>query len=292
MKARKQFPRVENLEIRDVPATFFNVPTSGLPVLTVVEPTTPSSNVTLVSRELRIEGSQTADTISIRRTGINELSVRTDGGLGLHINRFNLSDISKVRVNARDGNDKVFVDAVGVDLPITAFGGNGDDLMQGGGVNDILHGGDGNDTLEGRAGPDSLFGGIGNDLLFGGDGVDTLEGFFGNDQLFGGDSNDTLKGGAGNDLLDGGNGNDNLNGGSGFDQLFGRAGNDRLDGGYDGIADRLEGGTGADTFVVHKKIKFLGWTTFNEDIVDRRSSEGDKIDNDHHLFGPSFGRGE
>jgi serralysin len=66
----------------------------------------------------------------------------------------------------------------------------------------------------------------------------------GNDTLYGRSTNDTLIGNAGNDTLYGEAGNDYLNGGPGNDYLDGYASFNRAD------FDTLEGGTGADTFVL------------------------------------------
>ncbi|MEG4213430.1 peptidoglycan DD-metalloendopeptidase family protein [Microcoleus sp. S13_B4] len=66
----------------------------------------------------------------------------------------------------------------------------------------------------------------------------------GNDTLYGRSTNDTLIGNGGNDTLYGETGNDYLNGGAGNDYLDGYASFNSPD------FDTLEGGTGADTFVL------------------------------------------
>ncbi|MEG5037130.1 CHAP domain-containing protein [Microcoleus sp. AT3-D2] len=66
----------------------------------------------------------------------------------------------------------------------------------------------------------------------------------GNDTLYGRSTNDTLIGNAGNDTMYGEAGNDYLNGGPGNDYLDAYASFNRAD------FDTLEGGTGADTFVL------------------------------------------
>jgi Ca2+-binding RTX toxin-like protein len=88
----------------------------------------------------------------------------------------------------------------------------------------------------------------------------------GNDTLRGGTGADMLYGGTGDDVLIGWGGNDYLNGGDGADVLWGdgyitqnflivkhfnppNPGADYLDGSFDGDADLLYGGLGADTFV-------------------------------------------
>ena len=83
-------------------------------------------------------------------------------------------------------------------------GGNGNEILTGGGGDDTLNGGNRNDTLNGGAGIDTLNGGNGNDIVVGGPGDDTA--FLGNgNDLFRwnpGDGNDTVDGGNGFDTLD------------------------------------------------------------------------------------------
>ena len=67
-------------------------------------------------------------------------------------------------------------------------------------------------TLFGGGGNDTLTGGVANDRLEGGSGRDVLSGGAGNDQIFGQNDDDTLVGGDGTDSLDGGNGHDDLTG--------------------------------------------------------------------------------
>lgn len=156
-----------------------------------------------------------------------------------------------------DGNDFLATAASGFDV---IEGGRGNDTLffsgptalgnlYGGDGNDQLTGGILNDYLEGGAGTDGLSGFAGDDKLYGGDSADRLNGDDGNDTLYGGDGDDGglinitvgrnlavsvapgLFGGAGNDFLDGGNGNDRLDGEDGNDMLVGGTGNDTLNGG-------------------------------------------------------------
>ncbi len=176
---------------------------------------------------------------------------------------------NKVLSGGKNGKDELIGGAwddimfgfAGDDLLI---GNGGHDLLVGGTGNDQLRGGDGNDTLRGEGGDDDLLGGIGNDLLyggadndaltggdgFGGDGNDTLYGEGGNDNLQGGNGEDSLDGGSGNDTVFGGENNDTLIGGTGVDDFYGGGGDDVLDA-ADGAVDAvIEGGLGADTFLI------------------------------------------
>ncbi|HLP88021.1 MAG TPA: SBBP repeat-containing protein [Nostocaceae cyanobacterium] len=128
----------------------------------------------------------------------------------------------------------------------TFFAGGGDDVLIGGNGTNYFDGGIGNDTLNGGSGSDTLIGGLGNDTLNGNDGNDTLMGDAGADTLNGGNGADRLFGGADNDTLTGGSGNDALNGDAGNDVLTGV----NLATFGVGEIDTLNGGIGADTFVL------------------------------------------
>jgi len=137
---------------------------------------------------------------------------------------------------------------------IEAYGGSGNDTINGSGANDLLYGdtadafiglptlsnpslapydasGDGNDVLMGFAGNDMLVGNGGNDQLFGGSGADTLDGGAGNDFLYGGPRGtgalDNLTGGAGSDVFVLSYSQDSTNGGAGFwPQFLAKTGQD------------------------------------------------------------------
>ena len=74
--------------------------------------------------------------------------------------------------------------------------------------NDVIRGNSLANVLNGRGGNDYIYGGSGNDVLYGGDG---------NDHLFGEAHVDKLFGGNHNDWLDGGDGVDEVSGGIGLD---------------------------------------------------------------------------
>jgi len=95
----------------------------------------------------------------------------------------------------------------------------------------------------------------GDDIITGNSSSNSLTGLGGNDKLYGLDGNDTLYGEGGNDYLNGGAGNDYLDGYSS------KPGSPDL--------DTLEGGLGADTFVLgnsRQKMFYLG--TGQATIVD------------------------
>jgi len=131
----------------------------------------------------------------------------------------------------------------------------------------------------------TAFGGAGNDILRGGHNDDVLVGGDGNDQIFAREGNDYLYGGNGNDVLRGGQGDDHLYGGAGYDDLFGALGNDYLDGGRDGVADKLTGGDGADTFVFFSLGKAGSRPHEITDLTGADKIDISNIDADTHTDG-------
>jgi hypothetical protein len=146
---------------------------------------------------------------------------------------------------------------------------DGDDVLNGDGLANVICGLLGNDTINGGGGNDTLFGDAcglkaktvfgaravagGNDKLSGDDGNDTLYGGPGNDSLKGGKGNDKLFGGRGNDTLDGGPGNDTLNGGKGRNKYNGGTGNDTVNA-KNGTKETVDCGAGKrDKATVDKK---------------------------------------
>jgi Ca2+-binding RTX toxin-like protein len=84
-----------------------------------------------------------------------------------------------------------------------------------------MSGGEGNDTLMGGPLDDLIIGGPGDDILFGDRGEDLVLGSSGNDQIFGEGGRDNLVGQDGDDRLDGGGNEDILYGMRGADHLIG-----------------------------------------------------------------------
>lgn len=108
-----------------------------------------------------------------------------------------LSGLSRVRIDAGDGDDIVRMSA-----------GPLDSTIDGGPGNDTLYGSTGTDSLIGRDGNDVLHGNGDSDWLVGGEGDDGLDGGPGDDRLIGDGGDDRMTGGVGNDVLFGGPGDD------------------------------------------------------------------------------------
>jgi hypothetical protein len=135
--------------------------------------------------------------------------------------------VTAARADMGDGKDTF--SAVGLPLPVTADGGDGADLLEGGLLADGLDGGAGADGIGGGAGDDTVTGGSGDDALDGDGGADTVKGGDGADIADGGaSSGDAVDGGAGADLLQGGPGEDTVDGGAGDDVLSPGGGDDAL----------------------------------------------------------------
>jgi Ca2+-binding RTX toxin-like protein len=94
--------------------------------------------------------------------------------------RFSRYAVGRVDFYGNGGND-TFRNLTAI--PTIAYGGVGNDWIEGGSGNDVLDGGDGADVLIGGFGNDALYGGFGNDALYGGYGVDYLNGGYDNDYM-------------------------------------------------------------------------------------------------------------
>src|SRR5438034_210462 len=88
------------------------------------------------------------------------------------IQRFPIAQITRIDVQASDGNDRVEVQSVNGEVMLPAFlhGADGNDTLIGGADNDLLDGGSGNDSIVGNAGNDTDNGGPGDDIASGGAG--------------------------------------------------------------------------------------------------------------------------
>ena len=163
----------------------------------------------LVGGVLYIVGSNSSDIVAITKVGSCIVVLATFNSNNPMT--FNESAVTDIQVRMRGGND-IVVTTPNVTKTMTIDGGDGKDLLTGGGGRNLILGGSGNDVLYGDGGDDVLLGGTGNDDLFGGSG---------NDVLVGGDGNDVLRGGTGRDVLIGSQDDDCLDGGADEDVLIG-----------------------------------------------------------------------
>ncbi|MBW7900131.1 MAG: hypothetical protein H3C26_01520 [Rhodocyclaceae bacterium] len=234
--------------------------------------------------------SETGDQVTILRYFTEDGSLNPDGVTRIRFDDGSTLSYETIQAKSRlgsDGNDIIYGYKVGEVLnggngSDVIFGYGGDDTIFGGAGDDTyLTGGDGNDTLYGEAGNDCLWGDAGDDLLDGGEGNDdlhgdggnnTLIGGLGNDRLWGGDEADVLDGGSGDDWLWGNGGDDALHGGAGNDYLWADAGDDLLDGGEGD--DNLYGGSGNDALYGGAGNDYL-WGDAGDNLLD--GGEGDDV---------------
>ncbi|QDU89087.1 Hemolysin, chromosomal [Pirellulimonas nuda] len=119
--------------------------------------------VAITSGTLRVElpnalvGQVVADAIRLER--IDVVDPLTSGGI----------------VIRGHGGDDDIIAATDVAFSLLVFGGDGDDILEGGAAPGVLFGGDGDDTLIGGDGDDELYGGSGFDIYDGGLGIDIAD---------------------------------------------------------------------------------------------------------------------
>lgn len=210
---------------------------------------------------LFVGGTGAANVIQLTSSTPGPITTTIDG-----VNEGTFSPTGGIYIYAGPGSDVVQL-VPPVNQPTRVEAGTGDDVVYGGGGNDILLGQDGadalfgmggNDTIDGGDGLDRLYGLEGDDALVGGLGNDFLYGGNGDDQFYAGDGHDYLYGEAGNDLLLGGAGNDWLDAGSGNDIAIGGLGKDTLNG-VDGEDLLIGGSTASDNNSIQLHNLWVAW---------------------------------
>ncbi len=139
---------------------------------------------------LTVNGTKASDKIALRlqagQPDILQIDVGDDGSADFNFER---SEIAKINVEAKAGNDLVRIDennGLFTDtIPTTIDGGQGNDTIAGGKGIETLLGGPGNDSIDGNGGNDLALLGAGNDTFVWdpGDGSDTVEGQGGADSM-------------------------------------------------------------------------------------------------------------
>jgi hypothetical protein len=172
------------------------------------------------------------------------------------------SAVRTITVYGHNGRDGIYMATAPVG--VTAYGGEGNDVIEGSEFDDRIYTGNGGGWAIGRRGNDHIeAAGTDSYSIWGGDGTDVLLGGSGNDMMYGGDGNDTMYGRGGDDRMWGDAGNDRLYGGVGNDTLSGGAGHDGLFGGAG--TNVLTGGTGTD--------RFLTWNGGTHTITDQAGED-------------------
>ena len=231
--------------------------------------------------ELRRPGTpDETDTFTVTQLAPGVFDVE-GGGL---VNRY--SGVRSILFDGGQEHDSLILTSAsgpnGVDVPLVAYGGPGQDFIIGGAKDDEIYGGAQNDTIAGAGGNDIIYGGSGHDVIEGNNGDDEINGGPNDDTIYGdtprkdGFSDpdapisilnhgsvgvpgvdtgvDTIEGNGGADTIRGGGGKDVIKGGSGSDFIYGQDDNDTLDGGSGN--DWIEGGNGTDTRPMGDKGSF------------------------------------
>ncbi|MBU6398761.1 MAG: hypothetical protein KGS61_00450, partial [Verrucomicrobia bacterium] len=136
---------------------------------------------------------------------------------------FPANQVTSIFADAGTGNDSIQIDA-GVNVPVTIYGGPGNDQ--------IIDHGSGNATLfgDGQTGDTGLVqrSTDGFDYIQGGTGVNTIYAGGGNDVIYGGPQNDTITVGDGNDQIHAQNGNNSITVGAGSNTISVGNGNNTI----------------------------------------------------------------
>ncbi|HEV2748727.1 MAG TPA: calcium-binding protein [Allosphingosinicella sp.] len=230
-----------------------------------------------LGKDARYHGTTTADIITILPTASNVRLSGLDYTVVMTGALQNNAEVNGIMIVTEAGNDRVDGSAMGIGMigpRLTMFGGEGNDVLTGGGDHDVMRGDEGNDRLVGSRGIDTLHGGDGTDTIdytasvaavtivlgegtsqsrgYGGDAdgdvISEVEIFVGSafaDSMVGDEEANQFFGGAGSDQLYGGANADRLNGGTGADATGGGAGNDRhfVDHAKDRVVERAGEGT-------------------------------------------------
>lgn len=139
---------------------------------------------------VRIDGTKFNDDIRVWEYQSGEKLAVRFGSRGKIIT-FNLKVVDEIVVESGRGDDRIAVEFGGV--PVSVYGGRGNDiitgppgghLLDGGLDDDAITGGSGDDTLIGGRGNDELNGSVGADLMLGGAGMDTVLTNSDEDQIF------------------------------------------------------------------------------------------------------------
>jgi uncharacterized delta-60 repeat protein len=160
--------------------------------VTAVTPPPLTVSATLSGGILTIAGDGAANTINVTLNNAGNYRVV----VGTQIDQvFTFAAVNGILIQAGAGNDTVTI-ANGIAVAAEIHGGDGNDLLSGGGGSDMIFGEAGTNILEGNAGDDVVVGGAGTDIISGGNGRDILIGGLGSDLITGDNGDDILIAGA------------------------------------------------------------------------------------------------
>jgi hypothetical protein len=144
-------------------------PLEARQLLTVSAPLTIAQVVVDGGLQLQISGGNKSDSI-----GVRQISGGLNIGNGIWQTTV-LGTFDSIVIRSGKGNDEVAVNP-NITIPVSIYGGVGNDTLRGGGGDDKLYGQGGSDVLVGNAGDDTLVnvGDAKNDLASGGAGLDSF----------------------------------------------------------------------------------------------------------------------
>jgi Ca2+-binding RTX toxin-like protein len=175
-------------------------------------------------------------------TGVSEIEVYLGTVTDIWLLGRPVRDAVTIGAGGLNLNGDGDVDLVGSHLTeITAFLEEGNDSLTAEGGR-----GTGSPWLPPAGGYLSAYGGDGADLLRGSGGNDTLDGDWDDDRVYGLGGRDNLRGSTGHDFVSGGSGADYIDPGYGYDTVFAGPGNDFI-AAADYTADTVDGGNGSDS---------------------------------------------
>jgi hypothetical protein len=142
----------------------------------------------IAGQVLQVKGTKDDDKLTLRLhagdANVLQIDVGDDGTADFSFDR---ALVTKIKVNARNGNDLVRVDEVNGPIvePASIHGGNGNDMILGGSAIETIDGGYGDDFIDGNRANDIAFMGAGDDTFRWdpGDASDVVEGEDGSDTL-------------------------------------------------------------------------------------------------------------
>ncbi len=117
-----------------------------------------TGTVKAVGKDLLVTGTNRRDVIRLIPAANNQVQVRMNGS---NVGTYTVG--GRVIVNGLDGNDSIA--ASGLPIPVSLFGGKGNDILIGGRRDDTLSGGRGNNFLIGNLGKNRFVKGPGHDRI-------------------------------------------------------------------------------------------------------------------------------
>ena len=218
-----------------------------------------------------VYGTDSGETITVGGLSGYLITVNDGNGGG---GTFSASEVYRIRIDARGGNDLVKLSPL-VRESCEVWAGAGDDTVEMGAGPDSVFGGAGTDTVDysGRTGPHQIsLDGYANDGLIGLYGPETVEGDNVRPDVecvVGSRGDDVIRGSAASNRLRGGDGNDRIFGGGGSDWCFGEGGDDTLRAGESTAeSDVYSGGAGSDL------VTYVGRTVGVRAAIDNVANDG------------------